>query len=95
MKVCQEIFLTCAVLHNMMLSEMVREGKLFWLQCGRHLASDGMWLEGPSEPCASVPGNACSKHFKLEFDRCCTLLSHHLRVWRVRNKNDSTIDLHI
>ena len=27
MKVCGDIFRTCAVLHNMMLSEMVREGK--------------------------------------------------------------------
>jgi hypothetical protein len=33
MKVCQDIFLTCAVLHNMMLSEMVHEGKHSWLQC--------------------------------------------------------------
>jgi hypothetical protein len=61
MKVCQEIFLTCTVLHNMMLSEMVREGKPSWLQRGRHLASNGMWLEGPLEPSPSVPSNACSK----------------------------------
>ncbi len=95
MKVCQEKFLTCAVLHNMMLSEMVCEDNPSWLQCGRHLASNGVWLEGASEPCASVPGYACSKQLKLEFERRCTLLSHHLRVWRDRNKNDSTIDLHI
>ena len=49
MQTCQQIFWTCAVLHNMMLSEMVREGKPSRLQCGEHLARDGMWLEGPSE----------------------------------------------
>jgi hypothetical protein len=95
MKVCREIFLTCAVLHNMMLSEMVREGKPSQLQRGRHLARDSMWFKGPLEPSPSVPGNACSKQLKLEFDHCCTLLSHHLRVWRDKNKNDSTVDLHI
>ncbi len=52
----------------MMLSEMVHEGKPSRLQCGRHLASNGMWLEGPSEPCPSVPCNAYSKQLKLEFD---------------------------
>ena len=47
-KVCGDIFRTCAVLHNMMLSEMVREGKPSCLQRGERIANDGMWLEGPS-----------------------------------------------
>ncbi len=34
MKVCRDIFRTCAVLHNMMLSEMVREGKPSRLRLG-------------------------------------------------------------
>ena len=47
-KTCGQIFFTCAVLHNMMLSEMVREGKPP-LQRGVHLASSGIWIEGPSD----------------------------------------------
>ena len=55
-KTCGHIFMTCAVLHNMMLSEMVREGKPHHLQRGVHLASAGMRLEGPSE-IIPVPGD--------------------------------------
>ncbi len=48
-KTCGDIFLTCAVLHNMMLGEMVREDKPPCLQRGVRLANNDMWLEGPSE----------------------------------------------
>ena len=88
MKICHDIFLTCAVLHKRMLSEMVREGTPSCLQRGIHLASDGMWLEGPSESSAPVRNNASAKRLMLEFDRRRTLLSHHLQVWREKNKND-------
>ena len=33
----------------MMLSEMVREGKPPRLQRGVHMASNGIWIEGPSD----------------------------------------------
>ena len=49
MKVCGDIFRTCAVLHNMMLPEMVTEGQPSCLQRVKQVANGGgMWLEGPS-----------------------------------------------
>jgi hypothetical protein len=86
MKVCGDIFRTCAVLHNMMLSEMVRDDTASRLHRGQHLANDGMWLEGPTEMSESVPGNEDTRKLKQEFDRRRTLLAHHLKVWREKNK---------
>jgi len=76
---CGKIFMTCAVLHNMMLSEMVREGKPPRLQRGVHLASAGMWLEGPSE---SIPVLGTDDATKLRdaFDWRRMQLCHHLRI---------------
>jgi hypothetical protein len=86
-------FATCCVLHNMMLSEMVHEASPPWLQCGSHLASkDGMWLEGPSQPCAPVPVDASSKQLKLEFDCYWILLSYQLSGWRAKNPKTTSID---
>ena len=52
----------------MMLSEMVREGKPPRLQRGVHLASDGIWLEGPSEtPPTEMTHNAAK--LKDAFDQ--------------------------
>jgi hypothetical protein len=79
-KVCWEIFicnLLCATQYDV--SKMVCEDSPSWLQHGCHLASDGMWLEGPSQPCAPVPVDASLKRLKLEFSCCQTLPSHHLR----------------
>jgi hypothetical protein len=78
---CGHIFMTCAVLHNMMLSEMVREGKPPRLQRGAHLASAGMWLEGPSE-ILPVPGNDDAVKLKKAFDLRRLQLCHHLRIWK-------------
>ncbi len=87
MKVCGDIFTTCAVLHNMMLTEMVSEGRPSRLRGGQHLASDGgMWLEGPSKTPQTVPENGDSGKLKEAFDRRRTLLAHHLRVWREKDK---------
>ena len=85
MKKCGDIFITCAVLHNITLGEMVREGTPPRLERRRHLASDGMWLEGPSEM-LPVPGSARANRPKEAFDQRQMLLSHHLRVWREKNK---------
>jgi hypothetical protein len=85
MKTCGEIFLTCAVLHNMMLSEMVREGRPPRLQRGVHLVSDGMWLEGPSD-IVPVPGTDKSNKLKEAFDLRRTQLCHHIRIWKEKNK---------
>ena len=70
----------------MMLSEMVRDDKVSRLHRGQHLANDGMWLEGPTEMSESVPGNEDTRKLKEEFDRRRTLLAHHLKVWREKNK---------
>jgi hypothetical protein len=86
MKICGDIFLTCAVLHNMMLTEMVREGRPPRIERGRHLARDGMWLEGPSEEMLPVPGNARANMLKEAFDERRMQLSHHLKVWKERNR---------
>jgi hypothetical protein len=84
-KTCGQIFLTCAVLHNMMLSEMVREGKPPCLQRGVHLASNGIWLEGPSES-LPVLGTDNATKLKEAFDQRRMQLCHHLRIWRDKNK---------
>ena len=81
MKTCGEIFLACAVLHKMILSEMVREGRPPLLQRGVHLVSDGMWLEGPSQM-VPVPGTDNLKKLKEAFDLRWTQLCHHLRIWK-------------
>ena len=65
MKAYGDIFRTCTVLHNMMLTEMVSEGQPSCLRQGHHLASDvGMWFEGPSEMPQTLPGNANSGRLK-------------------------------
>ena len=84
MKVCRNIFRTCAVLHNMMLTDMLTDSQASSrLRQEEHLASDGsMWLEGPSNaPQPIVVANGMRRH-KAEFDHRCILLAHHLRVWR-------------
>ena len=84
-KTCGEIFLTCAVLHNMMVSKMVREDKPPHLVRGVRLANNGMWLEGPSEEKPNQ-GNKNSAELKEAFDERRMQLCHHLRVWRDLNK---------
>jgi len=84
-KTCGEIFLTCAVLHNMMLGEMVREGKPPRLQRGVRLANAGMWLEGPSE-LQSDSGNRNAAELKEAFDARRMQLCHHFRVWKDMNR---------
>ena len=75
-----QIFLTCAVLHNIMLSEMVREGKPPRLQCGVHLASNGIWIEGPSDS-LPVLGADDAKRLSEAFYQRRMQLCHHLQMW--------------
>ena len=84
-KTCGEIFLTCAVLHNMMLGEMVREDKPPCLQRGVRLPNDGMWLEGPSEE-QSDSENKNAAELKEAFDERRMQLCHHFRVWKDKNR---------
>ena len=87
-KVCGQIFLTCAVLHNMMLREMDRKEKAPRLQRGVHVADDGIWIEGPSE---RLPVVCTSNVIRLKnaFDQRRMLLCHHLRIWRDKNRATS------
>jgi len=88
-KTCGQIFLTCAVLHNMMLSEMVREDKPPRLQRGGHLASNsGMWIEGPTDP-LPVPGTDDARRLKEAFDQRRMQLCHHLRIWCDMNRREN------
>jgi hypothetical protein len=74
-----QIFLTCAVLHNMMLSKMVWEGKPPRLKRGVYLASNGIWLEGPSEMLPLEMTNSAAK-LKDAFDQRRGQLCHHVRI---------------
>ena len=86
-KTCGQIFLTCAVLHNMMLSEMVREGKPPRLQRGVHLASNGIWIEGPSDS-LPVPGTDDASRLREAFHQRRMQLCHHLRIWCDMNREN-------
>ncbi len=82
-----ENFLTCAVLHNMMLSKMVRAGMHPRFPWGVHLASDGIWLEGPLEMLLPPPAaNVHTNKLKEAFDEQQTLLCNHVHIWREKNK---------
>jgi len=87
---CGQIFLTCAVLHNMMLSEMVREGKPPCLQRGVNLASkNGIWIEGPLDSLPAVPGTDDESRLREAFHQCRMQLCHHLQIWCDKNKENS------
>ena len=87
-EVVQRVFTVCCILHNMMLSEMVTEGQPSRLRRGNQMANDGgMWLEGPA--CGTLDTDTVSgeaKKLKEAFDSRRTLLAHHLKVWREKNK---------
>ena len=85
-KTCGDIFLTCAVLHNMMLGEMMRENMPTRLQRGVRFPNDGMWLEGPSEEHQSDSGARNAAELKHAFDERRMQLCHHLRVWKDKNR---------
>ena len=84
-KTCGDIFLTCAVLHNMMLVEMLREDKPSPLQRGLCSASDGMWLEGPSDE-QTDSDKTDAAELKEAFEKRRMQLCHHLRVWKDKNR---------
>jgi hypothetical protein len=89
-KTCGQIYLTCAVLHNMMLSEMVREGKPPCLQRGVHLASNGIWIEGPSDS-LPVPVTDDASRLREAFHQRQMQLCHHLRIWCDMNREKSKL----
>jgi hypothetical protein len=90
-KTCGQIFLTCAVLHNMMLSEMVREGKPPRVQRGVHLASNGIWIEGPSDSRLPVPGTDDASRLREAFHQRRMQLCHHLQIWCDMNREKTKL----
>jgi hypothetical protein len=70
----------------MMLSEMVREGKPPYFQWGVHLASNGIWIEGPSDS-LPVPGTDNASRLRDAFDQRRMQLCHHLRIWSDKNQD--------
>jgi hypothetical protein len=71
---CGHMFMTCAVLHNMMLSKMLWVSTPPCLQRGAYLASSGMWLE---EPLEIIPVPATD-----DATRWMQLYHHHLCIWK-------------
>jgi hypothetical protein len=89
-KTCGQIFLTCAVLHNMMLSKMVREGKPPRVRWGVHLASNGIWIEGPSDN-MPVPGTDDASRLREAFHQRRMQLCHHLQIFCDMNRENSKL----
>ena len=79
---CRKIFVTCCVLHNMMLDEMVREEKAPRIGRGCSIGDDNVWLEGPSEEVPVLPSDAVQRSLKVKFDKRRMLLCHHLKHWK-------------
>jgi hypothetical protein len=79
--ICQQIFFTCCILHNMMLDEMVREAPPERIGRGCRMPNSGMWLNGPTvlEP---VRLNRLDMKLRCKFDERRMLLANHLRVWK-------------
>ena len=69
----------------MMLVEMLREDKPARLQRGVRSASDGMWLEGPSDE-QSDSDKTNAAELKEAFEKRRMQLCHHLQVWKDKNR---------
>ncbi len=86
--VCEMVFLTCCVLHNMMLDEMKREPPPERLGHGCQMPDGGMWLAGPAELTDEElhPTSRIDKWRRNEFHRRRTLLAKHIWWWNVKCK---------
>jgi len=87
--VCENVFVACCVLHNMMLDEMKREQSPERLGRGCRMPDGGMWLSGPTEQ-PHDEGPNTSRIIKLmrnEFHRRRNLLAKHIWWWNVKCKN--------
>jgi hypothetical protein len=91
--VCQKVFVTCCVLHNMMLDEMVREPAPPRVGRGCCMPDDGIWLDGPTELSMEDmnPKNAQDKKLRVEFHRRRNILATHIAQWKVKCKNGEIV----
>jgi hypothetical protein len=87
--ICEKVFVTCCVLHNMMLDEMVREPPPPRVGRGCRMPNDGMWLDGPTELSVEdmYPQSADGKKERAEFHRRRNILATHIVHWKVKCKN--------
>ena len=91
-KVCQDVFMTCCVLHNMMLDKMEREEAPPRIGRGCHMPYDGMWLEGPSAVGPTTGKRTQQdKEMSMDFHRRRNILADHIRVWKSKCKSGEIV----
>jgi hypothetical protein len=87
--VCENVFVACCVLHNMMLDEMKREQSTERLGRGCMMPDGGMWLSGPTEQqhdeCPAT--TRIIKLMRNEFHRNRNFFAKHIWWWNVKCKN--------
>ncbi len=86
-KTCQLIFVSCCVLHNMMLDEMTKDDSNSKISRGICLPNDGVWLQGPTQPpVISASSSNKAKELVIQFHERRNKLSTHLKLWRLVSK---------
>ena len=86
-KICQEIFVVCCVLHNMMLDEMSKDDANSKIGRGICLPNDGMWLDVSTTNSQGVINNKkVAKELSRIFHERRTKLARHLHQWRIVSK---------
>ena len=62
MATCENVFVTCCILHNMMLDEMDRDQNAPRAQHGQPLPGEGLWIRGPGAPPTYDPAESDLAH---------------------------------
>jgi hypothetical protein len=91
--VCEMVFVSCCVLHNMMLDEMKREPPPERLGRGCQMPNSGMWLAGPTE-LTNEERNVTSrieKQIRNKFHQRRNLLAKHIWWWNVKCNNKEIV----
>jgi hypothetical protein len=82
-KICQQLFVTCCVLHNMMLDEMMKDDSKSKIGRGVCLPNDGIWLAGHTpKPVISTISSNKTKELSIKFHERRSILATHLNVWQ-------------
>ena len=79
--VCRKIFVTCCILHNMMLDEMVRDDMVPRVGRGCSIGTDGIWLSGHTTT-NTDKHTSVDRRLQKEFYDRRQRLAHHLRHWK-------------
>jgi hypothetical protein len=93
--ICEKLFVTCCVLHNMMLDEMVREPPPPRVGRGCCMPQDGIWLDGPTVLNVEdmYPRTADGKKERAEFHRRRNILTMHIVHWKIKCKNGEIVPM--